>query len=135
MRFRPRTTTPCSRRSIRETLKTRPLALKIGGTAWIVRRYKDGLSDELTQNQPVLVVAVQGHYSVIQHSRKQRRIPIGSLDAGSEYQGRSGYWYSEDHPRIQRAISELIEKLEIEGSNDAEIKRLRGILDRHPETD
>jgi hypothetical protein len=110
--------------------------LRAGETAWIARRENDGLSDDLSHNAPVLVLFVEGPWAFIRDgARKQRRLAVSALDAGSEYQGRSGYWYAEDHPRVQEALAALIEKLESEGGNETEVRRLRGVLDRHPEAD
>jgi hypothetical protein len=111
------------------------MVLLAGETAWISRRPGDGLSDDLLDNEAVLVVRVEGHWAFIRDGRgRNRRIAVTSLDAGSEYQGRSGNWYPEDHPVVQRSLERLLAKLEAERGDNAEIERVRGILNRHPET-
>jgi hypothetical protein len=113
-------------------MTTRPVPLKPGNAAWIVRRKGDRLGNDLCHNDAVLIIGVDGNWTIIRtHAGSQRRIPTTSLDAGKEYQGSSGYWYPEDHPLVHRTLEQLIETLEAENGSEQEIERLRGILNRH----
>lgn len=117
-------------------METRRVPFKAGNEAWIIRSPGDGLGDDLWHNQSVLVSRIEGHWAFIRDGAgRHRRIPIGSLDPGNEYLGRSGHWYPEDHPLVHRTLERLIEKLESQGGSQEEIDRLHGILNRHPDVE
>lgn len=103
-------------------------------TVWIVRTTRDGLSDDLRHGAPVLFLFAEGYWAFIRDGRgTQRRVPLSSLDPGSEYQGRSGRWYSEDHPVVQRALARMLAHLESEDAVPEEIARIRSIINRYPD--
>ena len=95
-----------------------------------------GLGADLRHNQAVVFIRIEGHWAFIRDGAgRHRRIPIGSLDPGNEYLGRSGHWYPEDHPLVHRTLESLIEKLKSHGGSQDEIDRLHGILNRHPDVE
>jgi len=117
-------------------MTTRPVPIRSGREAWIVRRARDDLGDDLPHNLAVLVMLVEGRWAFIRDGKgRQRRIPSSALDGGSEYQGRSGHWYPEDHPLVHRSLEGRIAKLEAEGGAHEEIEHLRAILNRHPDVE
>jgi hypothetical protein len=117
-------------------VNTRPLALQAGQTAWIARRENDGLPDELLHNAPVLVLFLEGHWAFIRDgARRQRRLAVSALDAGSEYQGRSGHWYAEDHPQVQSALVTYNREARKRERQRGRSRPASGDSRRHPEID
>ena len=112
-------------------MTTRPVPLKAGSTAWIVRQPSDNLSPDLQHNQRVTVMSLDGNWAFISDgSSVQRRISVTNLDAGREYQGTSGHWYAEGHPRVQAALKKRVEALVIEGGDSQQLQKLRDVVER-----